>query len=428
MTVQITPSVLQGTVTAIPSKSELHRALICAAFCNTATDIIVPGSAYLSAEMIPDDINATVSCLSALGAIIDFSQNKFRVTPLSKRVSNPKLNCKESGSTLRFLLPVAAASSENAFFEGEGRLPERPIKDMITVLADHGVSSSASALPFELSGHLEGGTFTIPGDVSSQYLTGLLLTLPLLSQQSDIVLSTELRSSAYIDITIDMMKRFGVEVECEKNRYYLSSPSSYRSPGTLTIGGDWSNAAAFIVAGILGKNNSIEVDNLDLSSPQGDKAVIEILRSFGAEPIAGGSEVKTEGCDLHGTVVDIDPTPDLMPVLSIAAMKATGSTTFYNASRLRIKESDRIKSVEKLIQSLNGCAESTEDTLTVTASDGKAGGTVDSFNDHRIVMAAAIASCLAESPVLINDAQAINKSYPSFFEDLKSVGGKVDVI
>ena len=127
-------------------------------------------------------------------------------------------------------------------------------------------------------------------------------------------------------------------------------------------------------------------------------------------------------------MVDIDPTPDLMPVLSIAAMKATGSTTFYNASRLRIKESDRIKSVEKLIQSLNGCAESTEDTLTVTASDGKAGGTVDSFNDHRIVMAAAIASCLAESPVLINDAQAINKSYPSFFEDLKSVGGKVDVI
>lgn len=428
MTVQITPSDLRGTVTAIPSKSELHRALICSALCEKPTDIIVPGSAYLSEAMIPDDINATVSCLRALGADIDFSPNLFRVTPFNSRADAPELNCRESGSTLRFLLPVAAACSDNPYFTGEGRLPERPIHDMLSVLSEHGVKCTGFTLPFSLSGTLSGGTFAIPGNISSQYLTGLLLALPLMSRGSEIVLTTELRSSGYIDITTDLLSRFGVKILRDGCRYRSADDSCFRSPGSITIGGDWSNASAFLIAGLLGKSNSVTVTNLDLNSSQGDKTVINVIRAFGHDPLCEAEKITVTSSPLHGAVIDIDPTPDLMPVLAVAAMEAQGSTSFVNASRLRLKESDRISSVEELVRSLNGRSVSSEDTLTVYESLDIKGGTVDPFNDHRIVMAASIASCISGSPVTITHAEAIRKSYPSFFEDFISLGGTVNVI
>ena len=428
MTVQITPSQLQGTITAIPSKSELHRALICAALCGDPTDILVPGNAYISESLIPDDISATVSCLRALGAAVTFSPNCFHVVPVRKRAISPVLNCRESGSTLRFLLPVAAACSSDPHFSGEGRLPDRPVGEMLSLLEKHGVKCSDFTLPFALSGVLSGGVLEIPGNVSSQYLTGLLLALPLLGNDSEIVLTTELRSSGYIDITTYILSRFGIEIVCDGNRYRVRHGCSYRSPGTVTIGGDWSNTSAFLIAGLLGDSNSITVENLDLSSVQGDREILNIIRSFGYDPMTGQSSVTTGSAQLTGTVIDIDPTPDLMPVLSIAALAAKGSTSFINASRLRLKESDRISSVETLIRSLNGSAESSADTLTVSESPDICGGTVDSFNDHRIVMAAAIASCLSGSPITVSHAEAVRKSYPSFFEDFISLGGTVNVI
>ncbi len=428
MTVQIVPSILKGTVTAIPSKSELHRALICASFCEKPTDIIVPGPAYAEQEIIPDDICATVSCLKALGASILFSPNRFHVTPISSVADAPQLDCQESGSTFRFLLPIAAACSRNAQFTGTGRLPERPIQELLSVLETHGIDTSSHRLPLKLSGALEGGNFLIPGNVSSQYLTGILLTLPLLPKGSDVLLSTELSSKSYIDITVDIMSKFGVEVLCEDGRYYLSESSSYCSPGTVIISGDWSNAATFLIAGAINKNNSISVSNLDINSPQGDRSVINILKSFGADISTVPEGITCHSDSLSGVKLDIDTTPDLMPVLAVAAMASFGNTLFFNAERLRGKESDRIHSVEEMVRSLKGQSQSALDSITINGNSHATGGVVDSFNDHRIVMAATIASCIADAPITILNAEAISKSYPSFFEDFRSLGGTVHVI
>ncbi len=428
MTVQILPSILKGSVTAIPSKSELHRALICASFCDKPTDIIVPGSAYSEAENIPDDIRATVSCLKELGADIVFTSNLFHVIPVSSTADYPILNCQESGSTLRFLLPVAAACSRNAHFTGSGRLPERPVQELLSVLVSHGISISSQTLPLFLSGSLTGGSFTVPGNISSQYLTGMLLTLPLLPSGSDILLSTELRSKAYIDITIEVMSKFGINIICKDNRYYVSGSSSYKSPGTVTIGGDWSNAAAFLIAGSINKKNAVIVSNLNCGSSQGDKSVINILHSFGASCENNDWGLSCSADNLSGIELDIDSTPDLMPVLAVAAMAASGKTVFINAARLRAKESDRISSVEKMAKALSVEAESFSDSLIIYGSSSVKGGIVDSCNDHRIVMAAAIASCITNNPVTITNAEAINKSYPTFFEDFRSLGGTVYVI
>ena len=428
MTVQITPSILKGTVTAIPSKSELHRALICASFCEDPTDIIVPGSAYAYIDIIPDDIKATVSCLCALGAEISFVPNMFHVRPLSSRAYRPEMDCRESASTLRFMLPVAAASSLNASFTGGEHLSERPISDLLITLEEHGVTSSAKGLPLELSGNLSDGRFYISGNVTSQYLSGLLLTLPLLDSGSDIVLSTELRSSSYIDITVDIMSKFGVNVIRDGDRYYLSGPVRYRSPGTVTIGGDWSNASAFLVAGLLNGCNSVAVKNLEVSSPQGDKNIIHILESFGAHLKTSSGGILSEGARLHGAAIDIDSNPDLMPSLAVAAMAADGNTEFVNAERQRYKESDRIISIERMVCSLNCQARSSPDSLVISGGSDIRGGTIDSFGDHRIVMAAAIASCLTDTPVTVTNAESVSKSYPTFFDDFRSIGGIVNVI
>ncbi|MBQ8994699.1 MAG: 3-phosphoshikimate 1-carboxyvinyltransferase [Oscillospiraceae bacterium] len=428
MTVKIYPSELIGEVCAIPSKSELHRILICSAFSDGDTDIVVPGSAYSSVQGVPDDIAATVSCLTALGATIQYAPNHFYVSPVTTSIDSPLLDCKESGSTFRFLLPVAAAVSLGPSFAGSGRLPERPIAELLDSLQEHGVTCSDKHLPFSLCGALRGGVFSIPGDVSSQYLTGLLLALPLLHEDSEVVLRTELHSAAYIDITIQVMQRFGIEIQCNSGRYSIKRGQRYRSPGSITVGGDWSNAAAFLVAGAVGKNNRISVSNLDLDSLQGDRSIISILRSFGAHVTAERSYVTVTSSPTNATRIDIDPIPDLMPVLAILAANSTGETAFYNAQRLRLKESDRILSVENMLNNVGGHSFSDKTTLAVYGNGKLSGGTVDSQNDHRIVMAATIASCLSSSPILIQGAEAIQKSFPTFFDDLAALGGKFDVI
>ena len=428
MTVKIYPSILSGTIEAVSSKSELHRALICASFCNGPTDIIVTGSAYIDKDNIPDDINATISCLSALGSSIIFSPNKFHVCPISSMSQSPILDCRESASTLRFLLPIAAIYSRDAHFSGKGRLPERPVFELLSVLKEHGIEASSPSLPFNLSGTVSGGRFTVPGDVTSQYLSGLLLALPLLPEGSEILLSTRLSSGSYIDITLDIMSKFGVNIVNDQGRYYICDHSYYRSPGKITVSGDWSNASAFIVAGALNNKNSVTVNGLDPSSLQGDKSIIDILQQFDAISDQVHTGIHFSESNLHGTVINIDPIPDLLPVLSIAAMVSKGTTTFTNAERLREKESDRICSVEKLVNSLNGNAHSTADSITISGDSVVRGGKVDSFDDHRIVMAATIASCLSDTPITINNAEAIIKSYPTFFEDFEALGGIVHVI
>lgn len=427
---RIDPGPLNGSVQAIASKSELHRMLICAAFAESPTELLVSGSPYDGTHALPNDMLATIRCLRALGAEFEIHHGSIRVTPADPAVKPeaPLLDCGESGSTFRFLLPVAAAFCGDAAFSGSGRLPERPITDLADVLEQHGVAFSSRTLPFSIHGKPAGGIYEIPGNISSQYLTGLLLMLPLLGEKAEIRLTTPLVSSGYIDITTRIMEDFGVRVKRSGNIWKLYENKPFTSPSRLCVGGDWSNTAAFLTASMLRKDNAVCCQSLLPDSPQGDRKILSLLEAFGAETVMTTEGILTKGGYLHGTEIDIDETPDLLPVLAIAACAAKGTTRFTNAARLRLKESDRIESVAALVRDMGGTVETTADSLTVHGTGFLRGGTVDAANDHRIVMAAAIAASLCESPVVIRGAEAVSKSYPTFFEDLAAVKGVSHVL
>lgn len=424
----VQPGTLQGTVHAIPSKSDLHRILICAALADAPTSLLLHGKTVLS-----EDIRATINCLKAMGACIKEQETSIEVTPIQSRISFPVLSCGESGSTLRFLLPVAAAVCESPSFEGHGRLPDRPVDDLLNALKGGGISVSGEKLPFSFSGTLTSGCYSLPGNVSSQYITGLLLALPLLRGDSKICLTTKLESASYVDITLHALKRFGIKTERTEDGWSIPGGQQYKSPGRLSADGDWSNSGFFLVAGALTDlGKSVTVEGLDLTSPQGDKATLQVLQQFGAvvKPgpanALGLSNVTVSPGPLHACTVDLTDIPDSLPILAVLAANAEGTTRFTGGARLRLKESDRIHSVCQLITSLGGTAEELPDGLLVTGTaTGKAlrGGTVDSFRDHRIVMAAAVAAASCKEPVTVNGFEAVNKSYPSFGEDYQRLGG-----
>ncbi len=286
---------------------------------------------------------------------------------------------------------------------GHGRLPDRPQEILLHLLAEHGAAADAGRLPLTLSGGLRGGRFTLPGDVSSQYVSGLLFALPLLPEGGEICLSTPLQSAGYVEMTLRSLARFGVGVERTATGYLVPGGQKYRSPGELSPEGDWSNAAFFLAAGV-------EVTGLDRESAQGDRVIERLL------PALGG-----------GAVVDLEQIPDLLPILAVAAARARGVTRFVGGARLRLKESDRIESTASLLRALGVGAETLPDGLTVHGGSF-VGGLVDGANDHRIVMAAAVAAVTAKGAVTIRGAEAVAKSYPRFFEDLKSLGGIFHVL
>lgn len=412
MNVTVHPSRLSGTLSAIPSKSDAHRLLICAAFSDRPTK--------LRCAATSEDIEATCRCLTALGARIIFSGGCIEVTPAERIPPRPHLDCGESGSTLRFLLPVAAAVCDGACFEGRGRLPQRPLGDLMGAMKAHGTEFSAPTLPFTLSGRLRPGHYSLPGNVSSQYVTGLMLGLSLPEGDSRIELTTELESAGYIDITLSALERFGGRVTPRENGWLISGTGGFSGPEELAVDGDWSNAAFFLAAGAL--SGSVTLTGLSADSPQGDKSILSVLSDMGASPSVTENGVTVSPQELRGCTVDMRQIPDALPILGVLASGAKGSTRFVNASRLRLKESDRIATTAAMLKSLGISADEEPDGLTVHG--GKlCGGTVDGAGDHRIVMAAAIAGTLASSPVRITGAEAVNKSYPTFFKDLTALGG-----
>ena len=417
MNIVIEPSPLKGEITAIPSKSVAHRMLICAALADGPTTLRIPKTS--------DDIDATADCLRALGAAITVNNEDYIVEPIAQIENIPLLDCGESGSTLRFLLPVAAAAADRCRFDGHGRLPERPLSDLTDAMKEHGVSFDGEKLPFTIGGRLRGGIYRLPGNVSSQYITGLLLALPLCEEDSVIELTTALESASYIDITLSVLKTFGITVHCERNRYIIPGKQVFRSPGTLPVEGDWSNAAFFLTAAAL--NNDIAMTGLNPDSAQGDRKIIALLEQLGAVTQKDNGRLTLRSDELKGCIIDIQDTPDLLPVLSVAAAFAQGKTTFINAARLRLKESDRLASSAAMIENLGGRAEVGEDELTVYGT-GLIGGTVDSCNDHRIAMSAAVAATRCKKPVTILNAEAVKKSYPGFYNDYNKTGGKAHVL
>lgn len=417
MNVQISPTTLSGTIAAISSKSDAHRHLICAALSENPAAVICRDSS--------EDIDATINCLRELGANIEKSGGKLIFKPGTPDVRKAALDCAESGSTLRFLLPVAAALCENVHLSGRGRLSARPIDDLVAVMRQNGVSLSSDHLPLDMRGKLQSGRYALPGNVSSQYITGLLFALPLLNGDSEIVLSTRLESAAYVDITLRTLSKYGISVEPGNGGFLIPGNQRYRAPGDVTVEGDWSNAAFFLAAGAIGA--PLTVSGLAMDSPQGDRAITEFLRQFGADVTVGSDSVSVVPKSLRGCDIDIGETPDLLPALAVVASKAEGESRFLNGARLRLKESDRLKSTVSLIRSLGGQAQECEDGITVCGGSLR-GGIADSFHDHRIVMAAAIAAIACTGPVTILDAGAAAKSYPGFFNDYQKLGGKVDII
>ena len=388
----VTPGPLRGEIAAIASKSAAHRLLICAAFSLAPT--------VLECAVEGMDMAATVRCLRALGAKIEDNNGEITVKPIEIPVSDAVLDVGESGSTLRFLLPVVCALGVPARFRLHGRLAQRPLEPLRSELTRCGAILEQAGDEILVSGKLEKNRFSLAANVSSQFLSGILLALPLLGG-GELTLTTELQSAGYLAMTEDALRRFGAEITHENNVVRLA-PGPMHSPGRCPVEGDWSNAAFWLCAGVT-------VTGLDHASRQGDRIVPACIGAIRA----------------GNAVVDCGNIPDLVPPLAALAATCPGTTRFVNASRLRLKESDRIASTVKMLNGLGARAAEAPDGLRVEGTERLRGGAVDGAGDHRIVMAAAIAAAHCEHPVRITGAQAAEKSYAAFWDDFVRLGGRV---
>lgn len=418
MQVKIDQMVPNGEIFAVASKSDAHRAIILSALSDGKTSIRI--------SHISKDIEATLACIKNMSAEVIQKGDVYEISPIKGIPKNPILDCGESGSTLRFLLPVLAALGNGATFLGHGRLPERPMGLIVELLKNHGNEFLEETLPIRLEGKTIPGTFCISGDVSSQFVSGLLFALPLLSEKSKIKLTSKLQSSAYVNMTLDVLKKFGADIEYDGNEFFINPVGSYKSPKEYNVEGDWSNAAFFMVMGALG--GEVLVKNLSLDSSQSDVKILDILKLAGVKFAIQKDGIKVFKSEIKPFLFDVSECPDLFPIAAILACGAKGKTILCNAKRLRLKESDRIISTKELILSLGGKAEETEDSLIIYGSGKLSGGTADSANDHRIAMSAFSASVISENAVILKNARAIDKSYPSFMDDFEKLGGKVSVI
>lgn len=419
MKVRVMAKELNGKISAVSSKSDAHRAVICAALCEGETEVLL--------GEFSDDISATADCLASMGAIIRRTEQGYVLGGGTVYGRDASLNCSESGSTLRFLLPVAAALGGRKTFLGAGRLPSRPVVPLMTALESHNIAFDNKKLPFVSVGKLHGGEFTVPGNISSQFISGILLALPLTDDGGTVNVTDGLQSRGYVDMTVRTMNKFGVE--CGKDgvdHYFVKGGSKYVSPGIYRVEGDWSGAAFFLAAGAI--SGDITVSGLDTNSAQADRIILDVLREFGAEVTCTGEDVRVRSAGAKPFSVDVSDCPDLFPILAVLACKASGTSRLYNASRLRLKESDRIATTAAMLRALSVDVDETEDALVIHGNGVIKGGAISGAGDHRIIMSAAIASLMCGSQgnpsIMITDAEAISKSYPSFFRDLLACGGE----
>lgn len=413
MNIEIIPHTLVGSVDAVASKSHGHRLLIAAALAKRPTKVSIGTTS--------EDIEATRSCLKQLES------------------SAPVLDCRESGSTLRFLLPVVMALKGEALFMGSGRLPKRPISPLKEEMEAHGCSFSnlhrkknGAQEICHVKGRLKGGIFTLPGNVSSQYITGLLFALPLLKENSQIRLTSPLESKPYVDLTVDVLRMCRIEVYVEENEglltYKVQGKQQYIPPDEMTAEGDWSNIAFWVAAGVLSKESGVICRRLNLRSIQGDREIINISLRMGGKILKKHTSLLAMEAPLKGIHIDVSGIPDLVPILAVMAAAAKGTTHIHNAARLRLKESDRLAAMYDCLSRLGADITEQPGGLTITGGFPLKGGTVNGYNDHRVVMAMTVASILCDGPLIIEGADAVNKSYPTFFEDFKWLGGEYRVL
>ncbi len=420
MDINICAPKLSGTIAIKASKSVMHRALICAALSE--------GISLLKNCYISHDITATMEILTKLGATFSVVGDNIKVCGIAKKpiTDNLILNANESGSTIRFLIPIAAALGYDAIFTGENRLKTRPLDIYKEVLGENGVSVDYDGeLPFTVSGKLCANNFPMHGNISSQFISGMLFALPLLNGDSSVEVIPPFESRGYVDITCDVLQQFGVTINSHENTYSLQGNQSYNACD-YTVEGDYSQAAFFLVANCLGAK--LNITNLNENSLQGDKQILDILKNIGVDISFINGTVKTNCTKLQSFDIDAANIPDLVPILCVLASFCDGVSTIKNVERLKIKESDRIKSSLELINALGGCASYDGEAITIHPCTEFSGGVIDTQNDHRIAMSAAIASIKSTAPVIIKGAECVNKSYPDFFTDIKMLGGVFDVI
>ena len=397
MTRLIEPGALRGEVRAPASKSQAHRYLICAALTEHPVRVENAGGSQ--------DIRATLACLSAL---------------LYADGTTRRLDCGESGTTLRFLLPLAGAIGADAEFMLSGRLPERPIEPLARELCAHGMSIERRGNMLRCSGALRPGVFTLPGDVSSQFISGLLMALPMLPGDSTLNITGQLQSAHYVAMTLEALRLSGISIIENDGGYYIPGGQSYAAPEVMTVEGDWSNAAPFLCMGAL-SHSGVAVTGLNLCSVQGDRAVVPILRELGSKVEVHDDRVRVCRGELHGVTIDAAMIPDIIPALAALAAAADGETKIINAGRLRLKESDRLDGTARLLRALGADARVDGDSLIIRGRPELAGGAAETNSDHRMAMAAAVAACACRGAVTVSDPGCVSKSYPGFWDDHSSL-------
>ncbi|WP_432407564.1 3-phosphoshikimate 1-carboxyvinyltransferase [Wukongibacter sp. M2B1] len=425
-TVKIYPMKLKGEIKIPPSKSLSHRALICAGLADDVSDI--------DNLIFSEDIKATMNGMRSLGTIIECieSESNEKTYCVTLRGNskieaiNDQIDCKESGSTLRFLIPFAGITGDEIKFTGRGKLVERPLDTYYRIFNEQDIEyrNEEGKLPLSVKGNLKPGTFKIEGNISSQFITGLMFVLPLLDGDSKIEITTELESKGYVDLTLDILKLFNIEIENNDYReFFIKGNQEYRSR-YYRVEGDFSQAAFWIVAGLLGSN--IKCRDLKVDSLQGDREILEIVKKMDGNLNIKEDMIEVNESETKGTIIDASQCPDLVPILAALGAVSNGTTKIINAERLRIKESDRLKAISTELNKLGANVKELENGLIIEGKRELVGGKVDSWNDHRIAMALAIASIKCTEPVIITGSEAVKKSYPDFWEDFRSLGGQID--
>lgn len=423
-TIEITPKKLSGIIKIPPSKSVSHRAIISAG--------LAKGVSEISNVLLSQDMIATCKAIEAIGAVIEYrEESDYRVTLIIQGcdeviLKTDTIDCNESGSTLRFMIPILLLQNQRVIVTGKGRLVSRPMTPYYELFKEKLVAfehlTKGQDLPLAIKGQLTPGTYALDGSVSSQFITGLLFALPLLSGDSVIEMTSALESKPYVEITIEVLKSFGITVINEDDqRFYIKGNQSYTSCD-YRVEGDFSQGAFWLTGGIIGE--AMHCMDLNLHSKQGDKVIVDIVKAMGGILDINSEDILAKNTKTHGVVIDVSQCPDLVPILGVLGSLSTGTTKIINGERLRYKESDRLMATADVLNTLGGKVTETPDGLIIQGVEKLTGGRVKSHNDHRIAMAVAIASIVSEGKITLEGAEAVNKSYPHFWDDFKKMGGE----
>jgi len=423
-TLCITPTNLTGNVEIPSSKSMGHRELICAA--------LAQGQSTVSNVSLSKDIQATIRGMEALGAQVKQVENgKTRATFLLKgarpKVLKSTIDCGESGSTLRFLIPLGAICQAPVTFSGGGKLPTRPLEPYFQIFREQGLAFAKGKkenLPLTVTGPLQAGTFIVPGNVSSQFISGLLFALPLLKGDSIIKITDTFESKSYVTMTLAALKKYGICINRQGDRVYnIPGGQSYK-PQLSAVEGDYSQAAFWLVAGTLG--GALNLKGMEQNSLQGDKAILAILDSMGGKLTFKQGEITAAKARTHGVTIDATDCPDLVPVLTVLAAVSQGHTEIIKAGRLRLKECDRLTAITTELNKIGAHIKEQYEGLSIDGVEAFTGGKVTSWNDHRIAMSLAVASIKCKDTLTIDGTECVAKSYPDFWQDFAKVGGRYE--